>query len=86
LLETMAAGAPVIAHDNPYNRWVLAGNAAFFSSPDQLAEIIRNWDERNPGSDARITSNVERIRKDFQWDRVTDRYETLFEGLMKSKR
>ena len=30
LIEAMAAGNPVIAHDNPYNRWVAGAGGAVF--------------------------------------------------------
>lgn len=30
LLESMAAGAPVLAHDNPFNRWVAGSSARYF--------------------------------------------------------
>jgi len=39
LLEAMAAGAMIIAHDNPFNRYVLKGNALFFQSSGDISRL-----------------------------------------------
>ncbi|NVN91133.1 MAG: glycosyltransferase [Desulfuromonadales bacterium] len=35
LLEAMAAGSPILAHDNPFNRWVSADTAHYFKDADE---------------------------------------------------
>jgi glycosyltransferase involved in cell wall biosynthesis len=41
LIEAMAAGALVAAHDNPFNRWVLGNDGGiFFSSADDLSALM----------------------------------------------
>ena len=41
LVEAMAAGNPVIAHDNPYNRWVARDAAVYFSTEDDVSTPAR---------------------------------------------
>jgi glycosyltransferase involved in cell wall biosynthesis len=40
LVEALGAGNAIIAHDNPFNRWVAGDAALFFSDADQCAEAI----------------------------------------------
>ncbi len=40
LVESLAAGNAVIAHDNPFNRWVAGEDARYFKSPSDLAHIL----------------------------------------------
>jgi glycosyltransferase involved in cell wall biosynthesis len=44
LVESLAAGNAVIAHDNRFNRWVAGEGARYFQSPDDLAEILESLD------------------------------------------
>ncbi len=39
-LEALAAGNPVLAHDNPFNRWVLADAAVYFTDRDSCARAL----------------------------------------------
>jgi glycosyltransferase involved in cell wall biosynthesis len=77
LLEAMACGCRILAHDNPFNRSVLEGNSAFYDHAEALAELISrpadNLDFNQWGR-----NNVERIRNYFSWDYITDSYEALF--------
>lgn len=84
LLEAMAAQAFIIAHDNPYNRVVLEEGALYFKDSSMVSEIIQsslNPDIRN----ALIISNVEKIRRQYSWDKIISDYERLFQKLLKKK-
>ncbi len=81
LLEAMAAGSLIIAHDNPYNRWVLGENAGYFNSAGELSILLSEIERIRSYSQPLIDRNLERIRKDFQWDSVVKRYEMLFSNL-----
>ena len=83
LLEAMAAGALVVVHDTPENREVLddAGIICSFYDQAGLSKIIydvavgrQQYEEY--GSRARA-----RIEKFYDWDKVTDQYEKLFNEL-----
>jgi protein involved in polysaccharide export with SLBB domain/glycosyltransferase involved in cell wall biosynthesis len=40
LVEALGAGAPVLAHDNRFNRWVAGEGAAYFSDQQRCAEQL----------------------------------------------
>jgi glycosyltransferase involved in cell wall biosynthesis len=93
LLESMAAGAYIIAHDNIFNRWVLGNNADWFDSAASITALISGGIARgpveNPASGIKksseenfIANNLERISSDFNWKDVVKQYEELFERLL----
>lgn len=75
LVEAMAAGNPVLAHDNVYNRWTAGQGAEYFvdetdvsrrleamlASPERLATMAR--------------ASRDRHRDEFTWDHVAGQYE-----------
>jgi glycosyltransferase involved in cell wall biosynthesis len=77
LVEAMAAGNPVIAHDNPYNRWVAEAAAVYFSTEqdvsDQLDQLL--------ASPARLEqmhmASLQRHEEEFTWEHVAGQYEQL---------
>ena len=76
LLEAMAAGCVICAHDNVYNRTVLNGTAHYFRYPADIAQII------NSGNDAINEDwklhNQKRIAEYYNWELIVSKYETLF--------
>ncbi len=81
LLENMAAGALVIAHDNPFNRWVLEDNALYFSTGKDLKTLFTDRDTLESSRPAMIPKNLSRIRESYRWKTVAQRYERLFERM-----
>lgn len=76
LLEAMACSAPVAAHDNVFNRAVLAEDARYFSSVDEVAEsIIHPVDEQVRHT--QISNNLEKIATTYSWERIIDAYEQV---------
>lgn len=75
LVEAMAAGNPVIAHDNVYNTWVAGPENAYFTGADDLAELLGDV----LGDDARLAAMGEasraRFRDEFTWARIGGEYE-----------
>jgi len=80
LLEAMACGSFISAHDNTFNRSVLGGNALYFTTPKD----IRNHLVSAPVHlrEAFVASNFAKLDKDFSWCSVIDRYEALFRSLL----
>lgn len=79
LVEAMAARNPVIAHDNPYNRWVAADAALYFTSAgdvaDRLDELLGSSAlQRRLGAAA-----VSRHAAEFTWTHVAGQYEELLQ-------
>lgn len=77
LVEAMAAGNPVIAHDNPYNRWVARDSAMYFTSPKEFSECV---DEIMFSAEKRETmraASKRRFFEEFTWEYVAGQYEQL---------
>ncbi|QPC92045.1 DUF1972 domain-containing protein [Mesorhizobium sp. INR15] len=75
LVEALAAGNMVIAHDNPYNRWVAGAAAIYFTDTDSCSDRMQQAiddDElvRTCGQAARA-----RAQEAFRWDDVLLAYE-----------
>ncbi|HVS98526.1 MAG TPA: DUF1972 domain-containing protein [Puia sp.] len=77
LLEAMASDCTIAAHDNPFNKGVLGNEAFFFSNPRQVSEIL----ERDCPDETKAvwkTKNMEKIRKEYNWEGVIEAYERTF--------
>ena len=77
LVEAMAAGSPVLAHDNPFNLWVAGPEAAFFADTDdcsrQLDALISDGEHLKRMSEASLSRHA----KMFTWPIVLARYEDV---------
>ena len=79
LIEAMAAGGAVLAHDTPENREVGGDVVGYFRlRPETLSGTLREW-----LSDAALRETYrararQRAAERYSWDRVTDAYEALF--------
>jgi glycosyltransferase involved in cell wall biosynthesis len=77
LVESLAAGNAVIAHDNPYNRWVAGESARYFRGVEDLVSILAEL-EREPGKMiAMEEESRRRHRESFTQDKVLSAYEHL---------
>ena len=77
LLEAMGCRALIVAHDNPFNRAVLEGGGFYFHDLEGLVEVICGATAKAAWADS-IERNVERIRIEFNWERVVQDYEAVF--------
>ena len=77
LVESLAAGNAVIAHDNVFNRWVAGDGALYFQTPEDLCRIFERIDG-NPACLAKMrkASHVRRLA-DFRQEHVLAAYERL---------
>jgi glycosyltransferase involved in cell wall biosynthesis len=84
LLEAMASRALIAAHDNPFNRAIPGPDAFYFSTAaDVTALIDRPIDE---GDRRRMTgNNLQKIRDQFNWEGVIDRYEQFLVKAQKKR-
>jgi len=74
LLEAMACNCFIAAHDNPFNKAVLETNAAYFSSPEEIAELIK----KAPGKKEEfILPNQEKIKTEYSPEKIAAAYEKL---------
>lgn len=77
LVEAMAAGNAVIAHDNAYNRWVAQDGALYFAdtvgAERHITTVLEDADAR-----ARLSAaGRRRHAEEFTWDHVAGQYEAL---------
>ena len=77
LVEAMGAGNPVIAHDNPYNRWVAGDAARYFRTATEVDAAITEL-TGDAGIVARMSSAARaRHAAEFTWEHVAGQYEQL---------
>lgn len=81
LLEAMAAGSLVIAHDNPFNREVGGDCLLYFESENSISGIVANI-EQDYGRYARLKGDASaRASGLYSWDSVASAYCELFDRL-----
>lgn len=77
LVEAMGAGNVIIAHDNPYNRWVAGDEQFFFADAKQCGTVV----DRVVGDPKALTHARRHIRarfhEAFKWPPILKDYETL---------
>lgn len=78
LLEAMAAGTYIAAHDNVFNKHVLGNDALYFSSADDVKNIIDGFENHFSQRPAFEKNNVEKIRTFYNWQNITNMYEKMF--------
>lgn len=87
LLEAMASSCFIIANENTFNRTVLNENALYFSSHDDVSNILNNLDKNiTYHRNKFITSNLDEIRTNYSWDKLIDRHEKYFIELLNKKK
>lgn len=77
LVEALAAGNPVIAHDNSYNRWVAEDAAVYFTSEADVADHL-DYFQHNPARLGEMSvASRRRHASEFSGDHVAKQYEKL---------
>ncbi|HEX5314561.1 MAG TPA: DUF1972 domain-containing protein [Gammaproteobacteria bacterium] len=78
LLDAMADGALICAHDNVFNRAVLGDDALYFSAMEEVAESIRREEENLKLRPLIVENNLAKVRSQYSWQTISDAYEALF--------
>ncbi|PAU57583.1 DUF1972 domain-containing protein [Pseudomonas sp. PICF141] len=78
LVEALGAGCAIIAHDNPFNRWVVGEGAAYFSDKQSLSHLLDELlvDEERIADMKEV--GAARFVERFKWEKVLSAYEQLF--------
>lgn len=84
LLRAAGAGAPVIAHDNAFNREVLRDNGEYFSSPVDVARLVEKAEKESDDAWARGVATQQNVTARYDWETVTDGYHDLCEELARA--
>ncbi|RYY95557.1 MAG: glycosyltransferase family 1 protein [Chitinophagaceae bacterium] len=75
LLEAMASGALIAAHDNPFNRSILGPDGFYFSDAQEVADLMDSIARHEHGQ--RIRNNRIKIARQFNWERIVSAYNDL---------
>jgi glycosyltransferase involved in cell wall biosynthesis len=77
LVEALGAGNPILAHDNPFNRWVAGPAMSYFSDTQHCAEAFSRL--LAPDADLTPLAAAARARhaEAFTWPSVLEAYEQL---------
>lgn len=86
LVEALAAGSPVLAHDNPYNRWVAGNGMRYFADETACGRELDTL-LAQPGLLIGMRAAARaRHSEQFTWEHVLPLYEQLFEDMLRGGR
>jgi len=74
LLEAMASQALIVAHKNIFNQTILEKDAFYFSSADDILELMEKQIIKKDYQQF-LDNNNDKIRKYYSWDHITDQIE-----------
>jgi glycosyltransferase involved in cell wall biosynthesis len=74
LLESMGCGNFVIAHDNCFNREVLADTAVYFKDARTLTSSIEEFESGKLDPVRMSAASMERVAQYYNWERIADAY------------
>jgi glycosyltransferase involved in cell wall biosynthesis len=77
LVEALACGNPVIAHNNKYNRWVAQGAAVYFNDEAEISNLFGALVENRKMRDELKENALKRFNQEFTWDHVAGQYENV---------
>lgn len=78
LLEAMACGAYVVAHDNEFNRNVLPDHSDFFTTSSDITNLVNLSDSNDNSIETQRKNNLSQIKTTYSWSNIIDQYEKLF--------
>ena len=84
LVEALAAGNPVIAHDNEYNRWVARDGAVYFRTAADVDACITSVLDDPKRRDEMAAASRARHAEEFTWEHVAGQYEGLLRRFLPS--
>jgi glycosyltransferase involved in cell wall biosynthesis len=79
LVESLAAGNPIIAHDNAFTRWVVGESGVYFSNKHDLIRIFDDLDNSQSGLEAKSKDSLCRYGEMFQQEGILLQYEELLQ-------
>ena len=78
LVEALGAGSPILAHDNPFNRWVAGTQNLYFRDEQECGRIFSDLFSGKIDLQNMQQENRAWHKKKFQWEDVLKAYEDLF--------
>ncbi|NEV94506.1 glycosyltransferase family 1 protein [Psychroflexus sp. YR1-1] len=83
LLEAMASGCLVVAHDNDFNRAVLHTDGFYFKNKNDISSMLETLSKKNHGE--RIVNNKNKIKQHYSWEMINRTYLNYFVECLKTK-
>lgn len=77
LVESLGAGNAVLAHDNIFNRWVVAEGARYFANEEECAAQLDILLQDDNLIAQLQNASKSRFSKEFTWEKVLNEYENL---------
>ncbi len=77
LLEAMACGCAIAAHDNPFNKAILETDAGYFSTVQEVTSLLDLVPDE-PLIGERKRNNLLKIRNTYNWYKIIGDYEKVF--------
>jgi glycosyltransferase involved in cell wall biosynthesis len=78
LLQAMAAGCAIAAHDNAFNREILGDSALYFTAEGAREQLAAAWTQRGTlPRNHRATLN-----RGYRWPVVVEQYDAVLKGLL----
>ncbi len=81
LLEAMGGYCLIYAHENDFNRLILGEEGFYFSTKEDLVQIIQKA-PRKTMSHPFLSKNLEKVKTIYSWQNVAKAYEQLFNELL----
>lgn len=80
LLQAMAAGCAIAAHDNAFNRGILGDSARYFTAETAREQLAEAWTQR-----ASLPRNHgETLNRGYRWPVIVEQYDGALRGLVRS--
>lgn len=77
LVESLGAGNAVLAHDNPFNRWVVADGARYFINEEECADALDKLLDNDAEISRMKLASKTRFNAEFTWEKILAEYENL---------
>lgn len=85
LVEALGAGNAVLAHDNPYNRWVAQDAAVYFRTAEDVADLVAEMSRGTLASRRMRAAARARHAAEFTWEHVAGQYEQVLLDVLARK-
>ncbi len=80
LLQAMATGVPICAHDNPFNRSVLGDDAYYFKTSSEIASVIPI--RKHEAQVMKMTkNNIQKIKTLYSWRKIVHQYNEIIQNI-----
>ncbi len=77
LVEAMGAGNAVLAHDNPFNKWVVGAGARYFVGAEAFDRVLTEILKDRLQIEEMRNSSQRRFVENFTWPDILHQYEKL---------